>query len=243
MFDHVGLWVSDRAASEQFYATVFAPLGIEPTYSGADYIEWDDFALGQTDDAHPVTRGLHVGFVAPSRAEVDEFWRLGTQAGYRDDGPPGLRPEYADDYYGSFLLDPDGNSAEAVHGSWVGPPGNIDHLWFRVADVAAAKRFYELIAPHTGFQLGADTRQRAGFRRGRNSFSVVAGDAPTEHLHLAFGATDDATVEAFHRDALAAGYPDNGAPGERPEYHPGYYAAYVLDPDGNNIELVNHHRG
>jgi len=242
VFDHVGIYGSDRGASEEFYATVLAPLGIEVTYNGAEYIEWDDFALGQADEAHPVTRRLHVGFVAPSREHVDEFWRVGTQAGYRDDGPPGVRPQYAEDYYGSFLLDPDGNSVEAVHGSWVGPPGNVDHLWIRVADVAAAKRFYEVVAPHAGFRLRTDTAQRASFWRRGGSFSVVAGDAPTEHLHIAFGVSDDAAIEAFHRDALAAGYRDNGAPGERPEYHPGYYAAFVLDPDGTNVELVNHHR-
>jgi catechol 2,3-dioxygenase-like lactoylglutathione lyase family enzyme len=73
------------------------------------------------------------------------------------------------------------------------------------------------------------------------SFSLVAG-TPTQHVHLAFGTNDDAAVAAFHDAATAAGYRDNGAPGERPEYHAGYYAAFVLDPDGNNVELVNHHR-
>ena len=61
-------------------------------------------------------------------------------------------------------------------------------------------------------------------------------------MHLAFPDDDDAVVQAFHRELVAAGYRDNGAPGERPIYHPGYYGAFVLDPDGNNIEVVNHHR-
>jgi catechol 2,3-dioxygenase-like lactoylglutathione lyase family enzyme len=74
------------------------------------------------------------------------------------------------------------------------------------------------------------------------SFSVLAGEEPTEHLHLAFPATDNATVDRFHRDATAAGYRDNGPPGERAIYHEGYYGAYVLDPDGNNVEVVNHNR-
>ena len=63
------------------------------------------------------------------------------------------------------------------------------------------------------------------------SFSLVTG-TPTEHVHIAFPARDDATVDAFHRAAIAAGYRDNGAPGVRPVYHPGYYGAFVLDPDG-----------
>jgi catechol 2,3-dioxygenase-like lactoylglutathione lyase family enzyme len=71
---------------------------------------------------------------------------------------------------------------------------------------------------------------------------VVSG-RPTEPFHVAFPASDDETVDAFHRTALAAGYADNGAPGERTIYHPGYYGAFVLDPDGNNVEVVNHNRG
>ena len=67
--------------------------------------------------------------------------------------------------------------------------------------------------------------------------------SPTEHVHLAFPSRDDATVDAFHRAALEAGYASNGAPGERAVYHEGYYGAFVLDPDGNNVELVNHNRG
>ena len=74
------------------------------------------------------------------------------------------------------------------------------------------------------------------------SFSFVRGDEPTEHVHIAFGVDTDALVDAFHAAATGAGYTDNGAPGERPVYHPGYYGAFVLDPDGHNIEAVNHNR-
>jgi catechol 2,3-dioxygenase-like lactoylglutathione lyase family enzyme len=75
------------------------------------------------------------------------------------------------------------------------------------------------------------------------SFSLIDDEQPlTEHVHLAFPAGDDATVRAFHAAALAAGYEDHGGPGERPVYHPGYYGAFVLDPDGHNVEVVNHNR-
>jgi catechol 2,3-dioxygenase-like lactoylglutathione lyase family enzyme len=77
---------------------------------------------------------------------------------------------------------------------------------------------------------------------GPGSFSVLSGDHVTEDLHIAFAAPDDQTVDDFHRAATEAGYRDNGTPGERRVYHPGYYSAYVLDPDGNNVELVNHNR-
>jgi catechol 2,3-dioxygenase-like lactoylglutathione lyase family enzyme len=241
VFDHVTIRVSDRRASEEFYGAVLAALGIEPSSSHGNFAEWDDFSLTQADDEDPVTRRLHVGFAAPSREHVDEFWRVATEAGHRDDGAPGPRPHYGGDYYGAFLLDPDGNSAEAVHHSTLRTGGCVDHLWIRVADVAASKRFYEAVAPHAGFRLRRDTTDRAQFVGSSGSFSVVAG-TPTEHLHMAFPASDDETVDAFHRAAIDAGYRDNGLPRERPIYHAGYYGAYVLDPDGNNVEVVNHNR-
>jgi catechol 2,3-dioxygenase-like lactoylglutathione lyase family enzyme len=240
VFDHVTIRVSDRAVSERFYDTVLGTLGIENTYSDARFAEWDDFSLAAADAHDPVTRGLHVGFGARSRDHVDAFWRAGTQAGYRDDGAPAPRPEYRDDYYGGFLLDPDGNSAEAVHHDAVRVPGNVDHLWIRVADRPASQRFYETIAPFCGFHLQSD-RERSHFVGAGGSFTLVES-TPTEHVHIAFPAADNATVDAFHRAAIEAGYRDNGAPGERPRYHPGYYGAYVLDPDGHNVEVVNHNR-
>jgi catechol 2,3-dioxygenase-like lactoylglutathione lyase family enzyme len=115
MFDHVGIAVADLAASGRFYRTVLSVLGAEPTHADAALVEWEDWAIGPTDREHPVTRGLHVGFRAPSREAVDAFWQAGIDAGYRADGAPGLRTASGPDYYGGFLLDPDGNSAEAVH--------------------------------------------------------------------------------------------------------------------------------
>jgi catechol 2,3-dioxygenase-like lactoylglutathione lyase family enzyme len=241
VFDHVTIRVGDRAASERFYDAVLMTLGIEAAYSDHRFAEWDDFSLTASDEENPVTRGLHIGFGAPSREHVDRFWGAGTEAGYRDDGAPGPRPRYRDDYYGAFLLDPDGNSVEAVHHGDVRPPGHIDHLWIRVADRAASQRFYEAIAPHAGFALAND-RERSRFVGAGGSFTVLEDGTPTEHVHLAFPATENATVDAFHRTAIDAGYRDNGAPGERPQYHAGYYGAYVLDPDGHNIEVVNHNR-
>jgi len=241
MFDHVTIRVSDRRRSEEFYDLLLGTLGIERTSSGVHFAEWDDFSLTQADDDDPVTRRLHVAFVAPSREHVDEFWRAGTEAGLRDDGTPGPRPQYREDYYGAFLLDLDGNSVEAVHHGALREAGAVDHLWIRVRDVAASKAFYDAVAPHAGFRLRLDRADRAQFAGSSGSFSVVAG-TPTEHLHMAFPAPDDETVQAFHRAAIAAGYEDNGLPRERPIYHEGYYGAYVLDPDGNNVELVNHNR-
>jgi len=240
VFDHVTIRASDREASERFYETVLLPVGIEKTHSGEHYAEWLGFSLAQATAEKPVTRRLHVAFVAPSREHVDKFWQVGTEAGYRDDGAPGPRPQYSPDYYGSFLLDPDGNSAEAVHHE-ERRRGPVDHLWIRVADLESSRGFYEAVAPYTGFSFQSEGPDRRTFAGRSGSFSVVSG-TPTEQLHMAFPAADNATVEAFHRAALAGGYRDNGAPGERPVYHEGYYGAFVLDPDGNNVEVVNHNR-
>jgi catechol 2,3-dioxygenase-like lactoylglutathione lyase family enzyme len=241
VFDHVTLRVPDRHAAERFYERVLSRLGIEKTHGDEHLAEWDDFSISPATPEKPVTRGLHIGFAAPSRAHVDEFWRVGIEAGYRDDGAPGPRPQYREDYYGAFLLDPDGNSAEAVYHDDLRQNGVIDHLWIRVADVEAAKRFYELVAPHAGFSLRNDSPERVQFAGGGGSFSLVAG-VPSEHVHLAFAVAENDVVDAFHRAVTEAGYRDNGPPGERTVYHSGYYGAFVLDPDENNVELVNHNR-
>jgi catechol 2,3-dioxygenase-like lactoylglutathione lyase family enzyme len=242
MFDHVTIRVANRSASEHFYNRVLNALGIDQSYRTRTFSEWQDFLLTEADDAHPPTRGLHVGFVAPSREHVDGFWQAGTADGYTDDGPPGPRPQYSEDYYGAFLRDPDGNSVEAVHHGSLRRGGIVDHLWIRVADLASAKRFYETIAPHAGLRVKDETLDRVQLAGDSGSFSLVRG-TPTEHLHVAFPAAEDSDVHGFHRAATEVGYRSNGAPAERAQYHRGYFAAYVLDPDGNNIEVVNHHRG
>jgi len=244
MFDHVTIRVADRATSERFFERVLTPLGLHTTYTTRFISMWDDFALTQVEDDEGVTRGLHVAFAAPSREQVDGFWHAGVDTGYRDNGPPGPRPKYRDDYYGAFLLDPDGNNIEAVHHGDLRrrPDGIIDHLWIRVADLPAAAAFYRIVAGAAGFEVLRDDPERASFGGGAEggSFSLVAG-SPTEDLHMAFPGDDDA-VRRFYEETTAAGYRGNGEPGERPQYHAGYYAAYVLDPDGNNIEVVNHNR-
>ena len=232
MFDHVVIAVSDFAVSERFYRTVLSVLGVEPSHADAGVVEWEDLIVGAADREHPVTRGLHVGIRARDRAQVDAFWQAGVDAGYRDDG--------------GFLLDPDGNSVEAVDGDREDavPVGSIDHLWIIVRDPQASRRFYTTIAPHAGLRLTHDEPGRVQFSGTDSSLSLVRGERPpTEPFHLAFPARGDAAVRAFHAAALAAGYEDHGAPGERAVYHPGYYGAFVLDPDGHNVEVVNHNEG
>jgi catechol 2,3-dioxygenase-like lactoylglutathione lyase family enzyme len=237
--DHITIRVADREAAERFYDTVLPTIGVERSGRDDDYTVWKgQFSLAAADG--DATRSLHIGFAAPSREHVDDFWRAGIEAGYRDDGEPGLRREYSDDYYGAFLLDPDGNSAEAVQHGDTAKRGTIDHLWIGVADLDAARHFYERAAPFTRFALKNALDERVHFAGANGSFALV-DRTPTQNLHIAFEATDNDTVDAFHEALTRAGYPDNGAPGER-DYHPGYYGAFVLDPDGNNVEVVNHNR-
>jgi catechol 2,3-dioxygenase-like lactoylglutathione lyase family enzyme len=218
---------------------VLGAIGIEPTHDTDEIVAWDDFAIMAAQGGHPPTRHLHVGFVAPSRAYVDAFWESGVKAGYRDAGKPGERPQYRADYYGAFLLDPDGNSAEAVDHGDTRRGGSIDHLWIRVRSLPASEAFYRTIARYTGLREGGRWDGGVQFGGAWATFALIQDAQPvTEHLHLAFPAPDQQTVRDFHRAATAAGYASNGEPGERPQYEPGYYAAYVLDPDGTNVESV-----
>jgi catechol 2,3-dioxygenase-like lactoylglutathione lyase family enzyme len=234
VIDHVTLRVADLDASKRFYDTVLGVLG--PKHEDPDFPEWGDFSIAS--DGQPLTQHLHIAFFAPSHELVDAFHRAGVEAGYEDDGAPGPRPQYREDYYGGFLRDPDGNSVEAVYTGQERKSGDIDHLWLRTPDVAAIKAFY-LAAGH---ELGVDEPDHVQIVTDGASISYVTGEPATEHVHIAFSAATNDDVDAFHKAATEAGYTDNGAPGERAVYHPGYYGAFVLDPDGHNIEAVNHNR-
>lgn len=117
----------------------------------------------------------------------------------------------------------------------------IDHVQLVVRDLGASRRFYDAAFKVLGVPLGGSADSHFWY----DELFVSTADGPeamgevTGRHHLAFQAKDRATVDAFHKAVLAAGGKDNGAPGER-EYHPGYYAAFALDPDGNNIEAVFH---
>ena len=117
----------------------------------------------------------------------------------------------------------------------------IDHVQLVVSDLAASKRFYQAIFDVLGIPIGGaeDDYFWADELFVSTAKSAAAQGRLTGRHHLAFQAEDRAAVDAFHAAGLANGGADNGAPGERP-YHPGYYAAFLLDPDGNNIEVVYH---
>jgi catechol 2,3-dioxygenase-like lactoylglutathione lyase family enzyme len=117
----------------------------------------------------------------------------------------------------------------------------IDHVQLVVKDLAASKRFYLAAFEVLGISVGGEAEEHFWVDElfVSSKDSREAQGALTGRVHLAFQAASRETVDRFHRAVLAAGGRDNGAPGERP-YHPGYYAAFALDPDGNNVEAVFH---
>ena len=118
----------------------------------------------------------------------------------------------------------------------------VDHIPLVVADLEGSRRFYEAVFEALEIPLGGSADSHFWY----DEFFVSVPDSPeaagelTGRHHLAFQARDRAMVDSFHEAGLAAGGRDNGAPGERANYHPGYYAAFLIDPDGNNIEAVFH---
>src|SRR4051812_23877250 len=123
----------------------------------------------------------------------------------------------------------------------------IDHVKLPMTDVDASRAFYSAALAPFGYSVVYDDGAALGFGAGdggddNEPFALILGDPPRVRTHIAFTATSREQVDAFHEAALAAGGTDNGAPGERP-YGGYYYAAFVLDPDGHNIEAVFHRRG
>jgi catechol 2,3-dioxygenase-like lactoylglutathione lyase family enzyme len=132
----------------------------------------------------------------------------------------------------------------------------LDHVSLRVADYERSKKFYAAALSPLGYTLAMEAASGAGFRKGfipdfwiKQGVATSSGVRPDPAelsacggpaVHVAFGCEDRRSVDAFYDAALAAGGRDNGAPGLRPSYHPNYYGAFVLDPDGYNVEAVCH---
>ena len=118
----------------------------------------------------------------------------------------------------------------------------LDHVTLPVSDVAASRAFYTAALAALGLKEIMGGPEFAGFGDPRPFFWIGGGEALPQGrgTHAAFACDTRALVDAFHQAALAAGGRDNGAPGLRPHYHPTYYGAFVLDPDGHNIEAVCH---
>ena len=118
-------------------------------------------------------------------------------------------------------------------------PWLFDHVKLPVRDLARSRAFYERALQPLGVDV-VESSQGPGFAIDDQDFWLTEQEIAAGSVHIAFAAPDRDTVDAFHAAALEAGGVDNGRPGLRPHYHSGYYAAFVLDPDGNNVEAVFH---
>ena len=122
MFDHITITVSDFQQSKAFYEACLAPFGYrslfgeDGVYAGFGSTR-PQFWISQRDDTHPTVTKTHIAFSCSTRELVDAFYTAAIAAGGKDNGKPGLRPEYHENYYGAFVIDPDGNNIEAVNGN------------------------------------------------------------------------------------------------------------------------------
>ncbi len=245
MFDHVSFRVSDRAATERFYDAVLPAIGEERAHRGEASTLYGNFELsvGQATAERPVTRGVHLGLCAPSHAAIDAF-----RAGRRRCRLPQRRrarprPEYGSDYYGAFLLDPDGNSIEAVRHGRMRELGLIDHVWLRTTELEPSRGFWQRFAEDGGLGVVVDEPELIRVRAPRGGSLTVTTRTirppRAAGLHLAVPADSPERVDAWHAALTAAGYRSDGDPGPRP-YHPSYYGAFVIEPAGHSTELVDH---
>jgi catechol 2,3-dioxygenase-like lactoylglutathione lyase family enzyme len=184
MFARVTITASDLAASRRFYDALLG--------EG----ERRDFSLAEGEP----TRHLHVAFGVRSRADVDERWRRVVDMGYAIDGEPGPRPQYSDTYYGGFLLDPDGNSAEVVHGVHpYSPEASIDHLWLGVRDVEESRRFWE--AATRDLDVRVVDASRPGLVSVTNGYRhlilVADGRPATENVGISLAGPHGVAVEVL----------------------------------------------
>jgi catechol 2,3-dioxygenase-like lactoylglutathione lyase family enzyme len=178
VIDHVRIRVPDLDAARAFYRRTFELLdGPEPAEEGG-FIEWTDFSITQESGERPATRGLHLGFRADSTRRVDDWWQAMIELGYPSAGEPGPRPSYGPDYYGGFIVDPAGNSVEAVNNGPRRQPGVIDHLWLRTRSLNRSSRFYEAVCPTVAHTVEHHPG-RTQIRGSGATFAIVEGP-PTE---------------------------------------------------------------
>jgi predicted lactoylglutathione lyase len=117
----------------------------------------------------------------------------------------------------------------------------LDHVGLEVSDIKKAKEFYLIVLKPLGYEIFMEWEKWVGFAvNGKPDFWLKEGNKTTPAVHIAFCAENRKLVDKFYEAALAAGGKDNGAPGIREVYHPNYYGAFVIDPDGHNIEAVCH---
>ncbi len=263
MFSHFTMGSNDLQRAGAFYSPVMEALGqsLVTTSPTDDYLmfappgqRFPHLFICRPFDNLPATwsNGYHIAFNVADQEAVDQFHAAALANGGLDEGAPGLRPEYAPDYYGGYVRDPDGNKLQAVcytSGRRAGSTGNvISHITVGHADLDRERAFYTAtLAPLGIVELPEEGDEASvGFGLAGFELPVVYVQPPFDGrpatwgngTHTAFAAPSRDAVDSFHAAALAHGGTCGGPPGLRPQYSENYYAAYVLDPVGNKLQAV-----
>ncbi len=239
--------VADTARARAFYSGLFG-WRLEPGLSAGGY-QISTLTIPGGMHGNDEGAGALVFFGVPDLEAAMAWVRnlgghaeaLGSRANETREGSFGRFALCRDDQGSPFgLHQPPEAEGEGTQGPAARRP-TIDHVTLRARDPAASRRFYEAALAPLGFGLEFERDGLLAFGSGESGRLILyAGERPVAGVHLAFSAPSREAVDAFHAAALEAGGRDNGAPGPRPEYHRGYYGAYVFDPDGNNVEAVHH---
>lgn len=263
MFSHFTLGTNDLPRAEDFYSALMATLGQTLVDSSSEY-GYLMFAPPERRHPHlficrpfnnlPATwsNGYHIAFNTPDARTVDLFHETALGKGGYDEGQPGLRPQYAKDYYGAYVRDPDGNKLQAVcytGGRRAASSGDIiSHITIGHTDIERERTFYLAVLGTLGItELPEEgDAMSAGFGLAGFQLPVVYvqptfdGRPATwgNGTHTAFAAPSRNSVDRFHAAALAHGGTCDGPPGLRPHYSEHYYGAYVRDAVGNKLQAV-----
>ncbi len=249
--------------SEAFYSAVLSNLGLSLIQSSPEngYLmygpsdhSFPHIFISKPFDGLPATwsNGYHLAFNAESKSEVEQFYATAMEHGGIDEGVPGFRPHYAEDYYAAYLRDPDGNKLQAVcftKGRSSGSGGDVvAHITIGLTDLARDSKFYTAIFSALGidFLLHKNDSKYARYGVPGNDLPIVFvqpafdGRPATwgNGTHTAFTAKTREQVDLFHRLAIDNGGTCGGPPGLRPQYSAHYYAAYVRDLVGNKLQAV-----
>jgi predicted enzyme related to lactoylglutathione lyase len=232
--------VADTARARSFYGGLFG-WRIEPGPSAGGYqISTPTVPGGMHGGDEGATPLVFFG-VADLRAAMARVRDLGGHADESREGSFGRFALCRDDQGSPFGIHQPPEAGSKVTRATTDCSPTIDHVTLRARDLPASRRFYETALTPLGFGLEFEREGLLAFGSGESGRLIIfASERPVAGVHIAFSAPTREAVNRFHAAALEAGGRDNGAPGPRPEYHGGYYGAYVFDPDGNNVEAVHH---